>query len=231
MERGTDDPSSAGKAPRIRPRMRQGNDPVLCQVGGLHDARMRRQIAGRRHDDPANLADVMRDKRGIGQVRDAQGQVHPLVDQVHRPFQHVHAHGDGRIFIHEGIDDRPENLHPGEHGRGNHQRAARYRPLAGSLPVRLVHIGQNLPAGLRVALPRLAQLDGSGGPVQQRHAHTIFQKGHGPAHRGGGATGLATGTGEAAFIERRDEDFHGIQTVHSACLADSQSTVMRRGSI
>jgi hypothetical protein len=93
-------------------------------------------------------------------------------------------------------------------------RCPGYRPLARSLSVGFLQIRQDLPAGQRIALPCLAQFDGSGGSVQQRNADTILQESDRPTHRGSGAAGFAAGPGKTAFIKRRDENFHGIQTVH-----------------
>ena len=132
---------------------------MLGEVGDVVDARMRRQVARRGDDDPRHLADAMRDQRRIGQVRDAKREVHAFVDQVDRAFEQVHAHVHGRVLLHEGVDDRTQHLHAGEHGRGDRQRAARHRAFAGGLAVGLFQFGEHLARTRGVTLARFAQLD------------------------------------------------------------------------
>ncbi len=50
--------------------------------------------------------------------------------------------------------------------------------------------------------------------MEQLHANMALKEGHGAAHRGGRASELAARPGEAAFVERGDEDLHGVDAVH-----------------
>ncbi len=58
--------------------------------------------------------------------------------------------------------------------------------------------------------------------MQQWHADVRLKKGNGPAYRCRRTTRFAAGTGEASFIERCDEDFHGVDAVHNRFLEGSR---------
>jgi hypothetical protein len=50
--------------------------------------------------------------------------------------------------------------------------------------------------------------------MEQLHADMALEEGHGTAHGGGRASELAARPSEAAFVERGDEDLHGVDAIH-----------------
>ncbi len=56
----------------------------FARSAGSPDHRMLREVARRRRDHAAHLAELDRDETGIGEMGDAQRDVDALVDQVDR---------------------------------------------------------------------------------------------------------------------------------------------------
>ena len=95
-------------------------------------------------------------------------------------------------------------------GRRQRQRAARRRPFTAGQDVGLLKFGEHPPAGRRITLAGLAQLDRPRRAMQQFGTDMGFEESDGAADGGG----RAAGAGKTALVERRDEDLHGIDTVH-----------------
>jgi hypothetical protein len=50
--------------------------------------------------------------------------------------------------------------------------------------------------------------------MEKLHANMALKEGHGAAHGGRRASELAARPSEAAFVERGDEDLHGVDAIH-----------------
>ena len=150
----------------------------------------------------------------FGEIADAKRDVKTLIDQVHRPVEQQEPRRHGRVSIKKGVENRPQH-HLARYDRGRQrERAARRGPFAAGQDVGLLEFGEDVPAGRRIALADLAQLDRSRRAMQQLGPDMGFEKGDGAADRGGRAAELAARCGKTPLVERRDEDLHRIDTVH-----------------
>src|SRR5271166_2960877 len=93
------------------------------------------------------------------------------------------------------------------------------RPLARGDYIGLFEIGQDPTAGDRIALACLAHFERPRRPMQQLGTDVRFEEGDSAADRGRRTTELATGAHKTALVERRDKDFHRIDTVHDSSAA------------
>ncbi len=207
------------EAPGVQPKVRHRDDLMLDEIGRFVDAGMFGEVPWRRGDDPPDFANGDRDERRVGQMRDAQCDVNAFVDQAHRPVEQLQADGDLRIALDEVVEDGAQHILTGGDRRCDREQAAGRRAFVGHQHVRFFEFSQDAPAGRRIALASLAQLDGPGGPVQQRRPRVLFKEGDGPAHRRRRAAKPARRTSQTAFVERGDEHLHRIDSVH----VDSES--------
>ena len=160
------------------------DDPVLCQIGRFADDGMPRQISRRRRDHAANFADADRDEVRIGEMRDAERDVDALVDQIHRPVEQDEPRRHRLIFVHEGFEDRPQNIFAGDDGRGQGQRAARRRAFAAGDEIGLLEFDEDAAARRDIALAGLAQLERPRGAVKQFGPDMVLEEGDRAAHGG-----------------------------------------------
>ena len=183
--RGMVEPFAGVKLQEFEAKIREGDDLLLGQIGGLPDARVIGQIAGRSdHDAPDIAAEADGDERGVRQMADAQGDVDALIDQVDGPVQQEEANRNGRIEIEKIVDNRPQYLLAGDRRRRNGQCPAGGGAFARGEHVGLLQLDQHPPTGSRIALTRFAQLERPGGPMQQLDPDMGFQKGERAADRG-----------------------------------------------
>jgi len=147
-------------------------------------------------------------------MRNSQRGIDAFIDQVHKPVEHIEVHRHRRIGVEKVIQNRMQHLLAAGDRRRHGKGAARGRSLACRQDIGLLEIGQHAPAGGGIALAGLAQLDQACRAVEQLHADIALEEGHGAADGGGRASELAARAGKAPFVERGDEDLHGVDAVH-----------------
>ena len=106
------------------------NDLVFCKIGGLFDFRMRGQIARRCRHDTANLAQPDRHVCGISQMGNPQSDIDALIDEANRPVQQKQSDRNGRIGVHEGVQNRTQDVFACRNWSRYGQRATRSRSFA-----------------------------------------------------------------------------------------------------
>jgi hypothetical protein len=118
------------KGPGIDSKVSHRNDLVLCKISGLFDFRLRGQIARRCRYDAPNLAQPHRHMCGIRQMGNSQSNIYALVDKANRPVQEKQPNRHGRKGIHEGVQDRTQDVFTRRNWSRYGQHAARSRSLA-----------------------------------------------------------------------------------------------------
>ena len=147
-------------------------------------------------------------------MRDAQRDIDAFIDQVDRPVEQIESRRHRLMFVHEGVEHRPQDIFAGDDRRGKRQRAARRRAFAAGDNVGLLEIDQDAAAGGDIALAGLAQLERAGGAMKQFGPDMLSRE-----RRSRGSPRPATaeppaGAGEAALVDGRDKDFHRVDAVH-----------------
>ena len=150
----------------------------------------------------------------IRQMRDAQRDVDAFVDQVDLAVEQIEPHRHGRMFVHESVEHRPQDIFAGDDRRGQRQRAARGRAFAGRSDIGLLEIDQHAAAGGGVALAGLAQFERAGGAMKQFSADMLLEEGDRAAHRRRRSAEAPARTGEAALVDGRHKDLHRVDAIH-----------------
>ena len=91
-------------------------------------------------------------------MRNTQGGIDALIDQVHRPVEQMEPRRHRRIGVEKGIQDRTQHLLAADERRRQGKSAARGRSLTRRQDIGLFEIGQHAPAGGGIALAGFAQL-------------------------------------------------------------------------
>lgn len=172
------------------------------------------QIGGRPDHDPSRLAERPDDQRRIRQPPDADGEVHALLHQVDPPV------GEQEVALHLGVAPQVLRQERGDvqmaegGGRGDGEAAGGAQPVGLREILGLLHLGQDAAGAVEVAGPRIGQLDGAGGPLEQPQAEMLLQRRHLPRDGRGREAEMPRGGREALAVGDGDEGRHGGETVH-----------------
>jgi hypothetical protein len=147
-------------------------------------------------------------------MRDAQRNVDAFIDQVDWPVKQIELCRYHRIFVHEGVEHRPQDIFAGDDGRGEGKRAARGRAFASGCDVGLLEIDQHAAAGGDIALAGLAQLERACRAMKQFGADMLLEESDRPAHGGRRPAKAPAGASEAALVDGRNKHLHRIDAIH-----------------
>ena len=189
---------------------------VGCEVGAGGGRAVAVEIGGRGAQDAA----VGR-QPSCGQARpriagDADGEVGAGVDQVGEIVRQVDGEIDTGMGLHEARQPGRE-MHPAEGGgRGDAQRPRDDRRRARHAPLGLVQRGQYAAQIGMEPLARRGQRQPPRGAVNEARAQPLLQPREPLGHHGGRDMQATTGSGEAAFVHDRDEQFMvGVHHIRS----------------
>ncbi len=192
---------------------RMGDDDVVRQGAG----RLRRaaafQIGGAGDQKPPHRTEPRCHQAGIRQMGDADGQVHPLIDQVHDPVEQQHRDPDRRIRGAELLDDRAQQRAPRHHRGRDRDFAGRLACLTAQALFHRVQVGQQAPSVIEESGSWLGQMDGARGSVEQAHAQAMLQRRDGPRDGGRGTVQRAGRAGEPASLGHGDEHPQFLEAV------------------
>ncbi len=190
------------------------DDLVFRKISHFTDHRVSREISWGSRDNAANLAKADRDEARVREMRNAERHVDALIDQVHGPVEKIELHRHCLVFVHEGVDERSQDVFARDHRRGKGQRAPRRRPFTGRNNVGFLEIDQYAAAGSGIALARLAQFERAGRAMKQFNANMRLEEGDCAADGGRRPAEAPARAGEAALVDGRHKDFHRVDAVH-----------------
>ena len=144
----------------------------------------------------------------------SQGNIDALVDKVDRPVQQEQSDRNGRIGVHEGVQNRTQDVLTCRNGSRYGQRPARSRSLTRSDEIGFVEIGYDAAAYDRVSFARFAQLERTRRAMKQRNTNMSFKKSKRATYRSRRSPQLAPCLSQATLVEGGDEDLHGVDSVH-----------------
>src|ERR1700722_8867367 len=91
--------NDAGRAPRTA-------QTLAAMLGRCARRAMHGEIAGRRADDPACSRKGTRDQRGVGQMADIDGHIHPALQRIAGLHPQMYLDAERWMLLAEGGDQR-----------------------------------------------------------------------------------------------------------------------------
>src|SRR5258708_7252448 len=166
------------------------------------------QIAGARAYDAPVRRKLARGERGIGERRDADGEIEAFLDDVDVPVRKAQGELNVRITGGEARHERRDVLVAERGGQRDLQRAARLDLARADGGIRLLYLGEQARAGVVIGRALVGEVKAAGGAVDKAHAEPRFQRGQSPADDRRRQAQLAGSSGKAARTDDPREHRH-----------------------
>jgi hypothetical protein len=194
-DRRRGDAAVAGEL-RRRPRT-----PVLAQVRGARD------------DDAPHRTERGRDERGVGHVRDADRDVHALLDEADDAVEEEEARADLGVGNEVRLDDRAHVASAEDQRRGHGEESLRRQRLLAGAALGVVEIGEHPPRHREVALAGLGELERPRRSPEHDRAEPLLDRRDRAGDRRGRAAERPSCGGQAAALHGDDESAKGVEAV------------------
>ncbi len=159
-----------------------------------------------------DLAEPDRADRGIAEGRQPYGEIDSLLDEVDHAVQEQHARPHAVMLGQERLQHRHQLQAPEQFRRGERDRP--FQPSGPGARLRLSKLGEHPAIDGGLALAERRRLHPTRRPVQEPFAETGLQDGDRARDGGGRAPELARRGGERSFVDRGDEQGHGVEPIH-----------------
>jgi len=144
---------------------------------------MHGEIAGRRADDPACSRKGTRDQRGVGQMADIDGHIHPALQRIAGLHPQMHLDAERWMLLAEGGDQRRQ-LRRGKSRRRADAKRVAMQVVWRDRRIRLLHRVDGAQRGGMEFLAFGRQRHAAAGTAEQPDAKAILQPRHQLADRG-----------------------------------------------
>jgi hypothetical protein len=154
------------------------------------------------------------DQRTVGKIRDAQGDIDVLLDQVHESINEQQPQADVGVSR-QKLEQHGLQMKTPEADRSRHaQLAARAAVVAADRLLDVFQVLQYPSARGEISLALLGEDDAACRAVQETDAEQRLEIGHAATDRRERNAEFAGGGREARVVGDGDEGGHGVESVH-----------------
>jgi len=178
------------------------------------------EIVRRRTEDPAALHDSMCDQIRLVDLADADVDVEPFADQIHRPIHELEPHFQSRIPFREFRDGRRNVIASESETCADPKFAARICPDIGDCLLHRLDVLEDLPCPLVDRLAVFGDRHASSRPMEKLYPQQFFENRDPLADVGGGRARFDRGRGETGAASCDAEEPQVIDErliIHGAC--------------
>ncbi|GAA0630869.1 hypothetical protein GCM10009016_21230 [Halomonas beimenensis] len=169
------------------------------------------QIGWCRAKHTSNWCQATRDLTRILKMRaNAQGHIHPLLDQIHYPVAETHIDLDIRVTLHEARESMCDLQKPERHGCINAEETAwlSVQPTNGTL--RLFQLVEQVANSLQIDSTDIGESHAACGAVDKLHPKRLLEVGNVLANRCWGKIQVPRCNSKASQLSHPAKDSHGL---------------------